>query len=209
MDVIQTTWCVWPFIYGYVPNYLIPLTIYLWMWSKLHELLDHLSVSRFQTTWFAWPLSIDVFQTTLFTWPSIYRCVSNCLLNLTIYLWMGLKPHDVIDHYLWLFLQTTLCARPFSMNVFQTTWFTWPFIYWWVPKYIIHMTIYLWCVSNYMLYLTIYLWMCSKLHGVLDNHLWMCYKLHALLNHLFMDVFKTTWCAWQSSLDVLQTTCFA
>ena len=47
MDVFQTTWLTWPFIYGCVSYYMIYLTIYLKMCSKVHDLLDHLSMDVF------------------------------------------------------------------------------------------------------------------------------------------------------------------
>ena len=185
----------WPFIKGCVPNFVLWLTIYLRMCSKLPDLLDHLSMNVFQTTWFydllsmdmfqtnrcAWTLYMDVFQTTLFTWTFVYGCVSNYLLYLTIYLWMGLKLHDDIYHYLWMFSKGTWFTCALSMVAFT--------------NYIMCSTIFYECVPNYMIHLTIYLWMCSKLHDLLD--------------HLSMDVFKTTWCALPSSLDVFQIhTCF-
>ena len=155
MDVFQTTGFTWPFIYGCVsnymiyltiiygcvsscilylnsiygcfPNYMINLTINVRVCSKVHDLLDHISMDMFQTTLFTSPLFMDVFQTAWFTWLFIYGCVSNCLFYLTIYQWMCLKLY-VVFNYL-------------SIDAFQTTWFTWPFIYWCVPNYMIYLTV--------------------------------------------------------------------
>ena len=61
------------------------------------------------------------------------------------------------------------------MEVFQTTWLTWPFI----DRR----------VSNYMIYLTIYLWMSFKLLALLDNLSMLCLKSYDVFDHLSMDMF--------------------
>ena len=176
MDVFQTTRFTWLFIYGCalnymiyltiiygsVPNYRIYLTIYLWVCFNFLALLDNLwKCSKLLDL--IDNLSIDVFQSTWFTWPFSYGCVPNYMIYLTIYLWKCSKLHDFLDHFLWMCSKLHDLLDYFSMDVFQTTWFTWPFIYE--------------CVPNHMIYLTIYLWMCSKLHDLLDHYLWKYSKL--------------------------------
>ena len=177
-------------IYGCVPNYMIYLTINLWMCFNLIALFDNLSMDVFITTWCVLPLSMDVLQTTWFVWPFIYGCVSNYMFYLTIYLWMCSKLYDLLNHLSMDVFQTNMihltiwmCSKLhdllnrlsmdtrlsllLSMDVFQTTGFTWPLTYG--------------CVPSYMIYFAVYPRMSLK---------------HYLLDYFSVDVFQTTWFTW-------------
>ena len=201
------------------------------MCFKLHDLLNYLSEG--------------VCQITGFSWLFIYGCVPNHMIYLTFYPWMSLKLHDVFDHYLWMcsklhdyltiYLRVYSTLRDYiehlSKDVFQTTWFTWPFIYGCDPNYMMCLTIYLWMcskllafldhlsmhvfkttwftwpfiygyVSNYLMCLIIIYWCVPNYIIYLTIYLWMWFKQLALLDNLSMDVFKTTWCCWPLSMDV-------